>query len=98
VDLEIPAMPADVWQIWPAALIWPSQFSSTALLYALHDKNKTSVNANGWTVSRTTFFCYVMIGMFVYYWFPGVIWQGLSVFAFITWYVIQEQTSLVLHI
>jgi OPT family small oligopeptide transporter len=71
--------------VWPAALIWPSQFSNAALLHALHDKSKVSPNANGWLVSRTRYFCYVMGGMFIYYWFPGVIWQGLSVFAFITW-------------
>jgi OPT oligopeptide transporter protein len=28
---------------------------------------------------------YVAAGMFVWYWLPGVIWQGLSVFAFVTW-------------
>ena len=28
---------------------------------------------------------HVTIGGFVWYWFPGVIWQGLSVFAFVTW-------------
>ncbi|PVH94456.1 OPT family small oligopeptide transporter [Periconia macrospinosa] len=71
--------------IWPAALIWPSKFSSTALLYALHDHSSDTLPANGWKVSRSRFFCYVMVGMFCYYWLPGVIWQGLSVFAFATW-------------
>ncbi|KAF2644099.1 small oligopeptide transporter [Massarina eburnea CBS 473.64] len=71
--------------VWPAALIWPQQFSSTALLYALHTKNEDSASANGWKISRTRLFLYVMIGMFLYYWIPGVLWQGLSVFAFITW-------------
>jgi OPT oligopeptide transporter protein len=28
---------------------------------------------------------YVCLGSFVWYWFPGFIWQGLSVFAFVTW-------------
>ncbi|KAF2689089.1 OPT family small oligopeptide transporter [Lentithecium fluviatile CBS 122367] len=71
--------------IWPAALIWPSQFSNAALLHALHDHSGTDGDANGWKVGRTRFFCYVMGGMFLYYWLPGVLWQGLSVFAFITW-------------
>ncbi|KAF2262978.1 small oligopeptide transporter [Lojkania enalia] len=72
--------------VWPAALIWPNQFSNTVLLHTLHDKADVSVmSANGWTVSRYRYYCYVLVGMFVYYWFPGVIWQGLSVFAFITW-------------
>ncbi|KAF2122681.1 OPT family small oligopeptide transporter [Lophiotrema nucula] len=72
--------------IWPAALIWPNQLSNTALLNTLHDKGVVSgSSANGWTITRYRYFCYVMIGMFVYYWFPGVIWQGLGVFAFVTW-------------
>ncbi|ORY09977.1 OPT family small oligopeptide transporter [Clohesyomyces aquaticus] len=72
--------------VWPAALIWPNQFANTALLHALHDHSRSSMtSANGWTISRYRYFCYVMMGMFVYYWIPGVIWQGLSVFAFITW-------------
>ncbi|KAF2659765.1 small oligopeptide transporter [Lophiostoma macrostomum CBS 122681] len=71
--------------VWPAALIWPGQFNNSALLYALHDKSETPITANGWKISRNAFFCYVMGGMFLYYWFPAVIWQGLSVFAFATW-------------
>ncbi|KAF1947905.1 OPT family small oligopeptide transporter [Clathrospora elynae] len=71
--------------VWPAALLWPTQFSNTALLTALHEKSKAPTDANGWRVSQIRYFSYVMGGMFVYYWFPGVIWQGLSVFAFITW-------------
>ncbi|KAI0595160.1 OPT family small oligopeptide transporter [Biscogniauxia sp. FL1348] len=72
--------------VWPSAMMWPSQFSKTSLFYALHDKSKSdSSAANGWTISRYRYFFYVLIGMFCYYWIPGVIWQGLSVFAFVTW-------------
>lgn len=64
----------------------PNQFSSTSLFYALHDKTKSDgAHSNGWTISRYRYFFYVMVGMFCYYWLPGVLWQGLSVFAFITW-------------
>ncbi|KAF1967183.1 OPT family small oligopeptide transporter [Bimuria novae-zelandiae CBS 107.79] len=71
--------------VWPAAIIWPNQFSNSALLHAFHDHKPTEVDANGWRISRMRLFLIVMGGMFVYYWFPGVIWQGLQVFAFITW-------------
>ncbi|KAF2709991.1 small oligopeptide transporter [Pleomassaria siparia CBS 279.74] len=72
--------------VWPAALLWPSQFSNTALLHALHSKSeKDASNANGWKISRTRFYCFVTLGMFIYHWIPAVIWQGLSVFAFVTW-------------
>lgn len=72
--------------IWPSAMMWPSIFSNTALFYALHDKTKQDpATANGWGISRYRYFFYVLCGMFVYYWIPGVLWQGLSVFAFVTW-------------
>ncbi|CZR64334.1 related to small oligopeptide transporter, OPT family [Phialocephala subalpina] len=72
--------------IWPSAMMWPGQFSSTSLFYALHDKKKSDVSeTNGWSISRYRYFLYVTIGAFLWYWVPGVLWQGLSVFAFITW-------------
>ncbi|GLI75553.1 hypothetical protein PoHVEF18_003810 [Penicillium ochrochloron] len=70
----------------PAAMIWPGQFANTALFYALHDKSRSDPSeTDGWTISRYRYFMYVMGGAFVWYWVPGVIWQGLSVFAFVTW-------------
>ena len=51
--------------IWPSAMIWPNQFSNTALLYALHDKSKSDgATSNGWVVSRYRYFFYCMVGMF----------------------------------
>lgn len=61
--------------VWPAALIWPANFSITTLLYALHDKTKSDpAKTNGWQISRYRFFLYVATGSFAWYWFPGVIW------------------------
>ncbi|KAJ5768603.1 hypothetical protein N7533_001186 [Penicillium manginii] len=72
--------------IWPAAMIWPGQFANTALFHALHDKRPSDPSeTDGWRVSRYRYFMYVMAGAFFWYWVPGVIWQGLSVFAFVTW-------------
>jgi hypothetical protein len=72
--------------VWPASLTWPGQFGTTSLLYALHDKSKADGSTTGgWRISRYRWFMYVAAAMFVYYWLPGVIWQGLSVFAFVTW-------------
>jgi len=72
--------------VWPSAVLWPNQFSKTSLFYALHDKSKhDATHANGWTISRYRYFYYCVSGMFIYYWIPGVLWQGLSVFAFVTW-------------
>ncbi|VUC37067.1 unnamed protein product [Clonostachys rosea] len=72
--------------VWPSAMVWPGQFGTTSLLYTLHDTSKSEqISANGWRLSRYRWFCYLAIGSFCYYWLPAVIWQGLSVFAFITW-------------
>ncbi|KAI1798991.1 small oligopeptide transporter [Daldinia bambusicola] len=72
--------------VYPAAMMWPSQFGYTSLFYALHDKSKSDgTKSNGWVISRYRYFFIVTSGMFLYYWIPGVLWQGLSVFAFVTW-------------
>ncbi|THC93217.1 hypothetical protein EYZ11_007299 [Aspergillus tanneri] len=72
--------------VWPAAMIWPGMFSNSSLFYALHDKSMSDASqTNGWKISRYRYFLYVMVGAFAWYWIPAVIWQGLSVFAFITW-------------
>ncbi|KAJ5965293.1 hypothetical protein N7481_012007 [Penicillium waksmanii] len=72
--------------VWPAAMIWPGQFANTALFHALHDKRPSNPSeTDGWSISRYRYFIYVMAGAFFWYWIPGVIWQGLSVFAFVTW-------------
>ena len=73
--------------VWPSAMLWPGQFATTSLLYTMHDKTKADEpgGANGWKMSRYRWFCYIALGSFAYYWLPGVLWQGLSVFAFITW-------------
>ncbi|TVY20586.1 Sexual differentiation process protein isp4 [Lachnellula arida] len=72
--------------IWPSAMVWPGQLSNTSLLWALHDKSRSNpAKSSGWSVSRYRYFVYVMVGSFAWYWIPGVLWQGLSVFAFVTW-------------
>lgn len=72
--------------VWPASMIWPTNFVSTSLFYALHDHSKTDpAQANGWSIGRYRYFLYVFLGSFVWYFFPGWIFQALSYFAFATW-------------
>ncbi|EJT76705.1 hypothetical protein GGTG_06621 [Gaeumannomyces tritici R3-111a-1] len=80
--------------VWPSAMVWPGQFATTSLLYTMHDKRKADeiaeedraiAGTSTWRVSPYSWFCYVAAASFGYYWFPGVLWQGLSVFAFVTW-------------
>ncbi|KAF2502770.1 small oligopeptide transporter [Lophium mytilinum] len=72
--------------VFPSAMLWPNQFANSSLFYALHDQSKSNpATTNGWLISRYRWFMYVVAGSFAYYWFPGVLWQGLSVFSFVTW-------------
>ncbi|BGP49615.1 hypothetical protein JCM10450v2_005516 [Rhodotorula kratochvilovae] len=72
------------WIVYPAAMVWPATLPSTVLLRAFHEREDRSP-ANGWTVSRYRFFCFVTIGAFVWFWFPDYIFTALSSFAFLTW-------------
>ncbi len=66
-------------------MIWPFDLVNTSLFYALHDHSKTDPSkTHGWAISRYRYFFYVFLGSFIWYWFPGYIFQALSVFAFAT--------------
>ncbi|CAH0040480.1 unnamed protein product [Clonostachys rhizophaga] len=72
--------------VWPAAMIWPATLVNTTLFTTLHDRTPTTTGMeSGWVIGRYRYFLYVMIGAFAWYWVPGVLFQGLSVFAFATW-------------
>jgi len=74
------------WLVEPAAMIWPSNLVSCAFMYALHDHSATDpTKANGWSISRYRFFFYCFLGSLIWYWFPGFLFQALSVFAWVTW-------------
>lgn len=74
------------WLVEPASMIWPSNLVSCTFMYTLHDNTPTDpAKANGWTISRYRMFIYVFAGSFCWYWFPGFIFQALSVFSFACW-------------
>ncbi|TDZ61818.1 Glutathione transporter 1 [Colletotrichum trifolii] len=71
------------WLVKPASMIWPGVLGNVALLSSLHSRANTA--ANGWKISRINFFMVVGGCAFVWYWFPGLIWTGLSYFTWICW-------------
>lgn len=72
--------------VWPAAMIWPTNLVSTSVFYALHDHRKSDPEkTNGWSIGRYRYFLYIVLGSFVWHWFPELIAPFLSVFAFVTW-------------
>lgn len=72
--------------VQPAAMIWPGNLVNTALFTALHDRPEPDpAKTYGWKINKYRFFTYVMIGSFVWYWFPGYMAPFLSYFAWVTW-------------
>lgn len=71
------------WLVEPARIIWPGTLSICALLSSLH--SRANAIANGWKISRLRFFIYAMTAAFVWYWFPGLIFVGLSYFTWVCW-------------
>lgn len=72
--------------VWPAAMIWPANLVNATLFYALHDHSPSDPRrTNGWSIGRYKWFLIVFVGSFVWYWFPGFIFQGLSWFCWLTW-------------
>jgi OPT oligopeptide transporter protein len=72
--------------VWPAAMIWPSDLVNCALFYTLHDHSPSDPSrTNGWKIGRYRWFLIVGAGAFVWYWFPGWIFQGLSMFTWVCW-------------
>lgn len=71
------------WLVEPADIIWPGVLSNCALLSSLH--SRANAVANGWKISRLRFFMFVMAGAFTWYFFPGLIFVGLSYFSWVCW-------------
>ncbi|CAH2354633.1 oligopeptide transporter 1 [[Candida] railenensis] len=65
------------------SMIWPQDLVATTFLTNMHINENHP--ANGWRISRLMFFSVVFSSAFVWYWFPGFIFQALSYFAWPTW-------------
>jgi OPT family small oligopeptide transporter len=68
--------------VWPASMIWPGALVNAALFNTLH-KNYGRSESNH--VSRMKFFCIALACSFVWYWVPGYLWTGLSIFNWVCW-------------
>ncbi|CUM66566.1 uncharacterized protein PRCAT00004235001 [Priceomyces carsonii] len=70
--------------IYPAKSLWPSILPTIAANRAFLVPEKKE-NINGWTISRYYYFFAVFAFSFVWFWFPGYIFQALSTFNWMTW-------------
>jgi len=70
--------------VYPTQTFWPNILPTLALNRALLVPEKKK-SINGWTMSRYKFFFIVFGAMFVYFWLPDYLFNGLSYFAWMTW-------------
>ncbi|TRM57392.1 OPT oligopeptide transporter protein-domain-containing protein [Schizophyllum amplum] len=68
----------------PPSMIWPNTLVSCALFNTLHSQSYAGVGQYG-SVSRERFFAYALGGTFVWYFFPGYLFEALSVFTWVCW-------------
>lgn len=69
------------WLVWPAAMIWPSNLPTCALMSTLHHTQEAE--AGRW--SRNRMFYTVFTAIFFWEWVPTYLFQGLSMFSWPAW-------------
>ncbi|OBZ80073.1 Glutathione transporter 1 [Grifola frondosa] len=74
--------------VWPASMIWPSALVNCALLNTLHYNYGRKDKRH---MSRERFFLYVMIGGALWYFVPGFLFTGLSIFNWVCWIAPENQ-------
>jgi OPT oligopeptide transporter protein len=68
--------------VWPSSMIWPGILVNAALFNTFHNVQPVS---DGGRMSRLKFFCIILACSFIWYWVPGYLWTGLSVFNWVCW-------------
>ena len=68
--------------VWPSSMIWPGVLVRCALLNTMHSNYGKKDTKH---MSRERFLYIACACSFMYYWFPGYIWTGLSVFNWVCW-------------
>jgi len=68
--------------IWPSSMIWPGALSSCAFFNTLHQNYS---NRDQDYMTRKRFFWIATSGIFIWYWVPGYLFTGLSMFNWVCW-------------
>ena len=72
--------------VQPPSMIWPANLVNCALFNTLHSQVYAGMGNRG-GLSRERFFTYAFIASAVWYFFPGYIFEALSVFSWVCWIV-----------
>ncbi|KAH8110780.1 OPT oligopeptide transporter [Phellopilus nigrolimitatus] len=70
--------------VQPPSMIWPANLVNCALFNTLHSQVYSGMGARE-GMGRERFFTYAFLGSAVWYFFPGYIFQALSVFSWVCW-------------
>ena len=68
--------------VWPSSMIWPGVLVRCALLNTMHSNYGRKDRKH---ISKERFFYLACLCSFVWYWVPGYLWTGLSVFNWVCW-------------
>jgi len=68
--------------VWPANMVWPQNLVSCTLLNTLHEEDDWGRKTD---TSRYRFFLYAITGTFLWTFFPGLLFLGLSFFSWVCW-------------
>jgi OPT family oligopeptide transporter len=68
--------------VWPSAMIWPGALVNSALFNTLH---KNYGKRDRGHMTRERFFVIALACSFMWYWVPGFLFTGLSVFNWVCW-------------
>ncbi|KAI9511773.1 OPT-domain-containing protein [Russula earlei] len=68
--------------VWPASMIWPGVLVRCALLNTMHSNYGKKDSKH---ISRERFLYLACLCSFLWYWVPGYLWTGLSVFNWVCW-------------
>ncbi|KAH7883260.1 OPT oligopeptide transporter protein-domain-containing protein [Phlebopus sp. FC_14] len=67
--------------VWPAGMVWPANLVTCTLLNTLHAEDDEEPGG----ITRYRYFLLVLVGAFFFFFIPGYLFQGLSVFSWICW-------------
>lgn len=67
--------------IWPGFTIWPNTLMSCSLIRTLVHEDEFDQDRSRWKMKRSTFFWFIVLFQFLWYWFPGYIFPLLSFFS-----------------
>ncbi|KAG6373226.1 OPT oligopeptide transporter [Boletus reticuloceps] len=68
----------------PPSMIWPTTLVSCALFNTLHSQQYAGFGRLG-GMTRERFFLYAFTASYLWYFFPGYLFQALSYFSWVTW-------------